>query len=138
MQCHWWDLIFVSKNHTHIHLYVCVCLCIKICLEKVKPLLIYQKWFAQHPYNLVAKESGLECACVNNDNFTVLVSRGGRQTPLSKHGYCVPIAFKRTEWVEQQICIKFCDKLEHSSTKTIQKIQKAFRDDAMSAAHVKV
>ena len=27
---------------------------------------------------LAAKESGLECAYVNNDDFTVLVSRGGR------------------------------------------------------------
>ena len=27
--------------------------------------------------NLAAKESGLECACVNNDAFTVLVSGGG-------------------------------------------------------------
>ena len=32
----------------------------------------------QHQYNLAAKESGLECAWVNNDNFTVLVSGGGR------------------------------------------------------------
>ena len=30
-----------------------------------------------------------------------------------------------TEWVEQQIFIKFCIKLEHSSTETIQMIQKA-------------
>ena len=29
-----------------------------------------------------------------------------------------------TEWVEQQICIKLCVKLEHSSTETIQVIQK--------------
>ena len=29
--------------------------------------------------NLAAKESGLECACVNNDDFTVLVSEGGRR-----------------------------------------------------------
>ena len=27
--------------------------------------------------NLVAEESGLECTCVNNNNFTVLVSGGG-------------------------------------------------------------
>ena len=31
-----------------------------------------------HQYNLAAKESGLECACMNNDDFTVLVSGGGR------------------------------------------------------------
>ena len=34
------------------------------------------------------------------------------------------IAFKITEQVEQQICIKFCVKLEHSSTETVQIIQK--------------
>ena len=27
--------------------------------------------------NLATKESGLECACVNNDDFTVLVSGSG-------------------------------------------------------------
>ena len=31
-----------------------------------------------HRYNLTAKESGLECACMNNDDFTVVVSGGGR------------------------------------------------------------
>ena len=35
--------------------------------------------------------------------------------PLSEHVYCVAIAFKMTEWVEQRICIRFCVKLEHSS-----------------------
>ena len=34
---------------------------------------------------------------------------------LSEHVYCVAIAFKMTEPVEQQICIKFCVKLEHPS-----------------------
>ena len=45
--------------------------------------------------------------------------------PLSEHVHCVPIAFKLTEWVDQQICIKFCVKLEHSSIETIWMIQKA-------------
>ena len=45
--------------------------------------------------------------------------------PLSEHVYCVAVTFKMTEWVEQQICIKFCVKLEHSSTETIRMIQKA-------------
>ena len=31
----------------------------------------------------------------------------------------------QNDWVEQQICIKFCDKLEHSSTETVRMIQKA-------------
>ena len=42
---------------------------------------------------------------------------------LSEHVYCVAVAFKRTEQVEQQICIKFCIKLEHSSTETIWMIR---------------
>ena len=42
------------------------------------------------------------------------------------------------ERVEQRICIKFCVKLEHSSAETIRMIQKAFGDDAMSAAQIKV
>ena len=45
--------------------------------------------------------------------------------PLSEHVYCVAITFKMTERVEQQICIKFCVKLEHSFTKTTWVIQKA-------------
>ena len=60
---------------------------------------------------------------MNNDNFTVLVCGGGRCCWVSM--YCIFIAFKMTEWVEQWICIKFCIKLEHSSVKTIQMIQKA-------------
>ena len=39
--------------------------------------------------------------------------------------YCVAIKFKRTEWVEQWICIKFCVKIEHSSMGTTAMIQKA-------------
>ena len=44
---------------------------------------------------------------------------------LSDHVYCVAIAFKMTECVEQWICIKFCVKLGPSSTETIHMIQKA-------------
>ena len=45
--------------------------------------------------------------------------------PLSEHVYCVVIAFKMTEWGEQQIYIAFCIELEHSSSKTIQMTQMA-------------
>jgi hypothetical protein len=38
-----------------------------------------------------------------------------------------------TEHVEQQYCIKFCQKLGDSKAETIQKIQQAFGDDAMGA-----
>ena len=44
---------------------------------------------------------------------------------LSEHVYYVAVTFKITEKVEQQICIKFCIKLEHSSVETIRMIQKA-------------
>ena len=61
---------------------------------------------------------------MNNDNFAVLVSEGN-SSPLSEHVYCVVIAFKMSEQVDQRICNKFCIKLEHSSAETIQMIQKA-------------
>ena len=54
---------------------------------------------------------------------------------MSEHVY---IAFTMTEQVEQQICIKFCVKREHSSTETVQMIQKAFEADARNAAQTKV
>ena len=38
--------------------------------------------------------------------------------------YCVVVTFKMTEQVEQQICIEFCIKLEHSSVETIGLIQR--------------
>ena len=44
---------------------------------------------------------------------------------LSKTVHCLAIAFKMTEQVEKRICIKFCGKLEHSSTETVWIIQKA-------------
>ena len=45
--------------------------------------------------------------------------------PLSEHVYCVAVTVKMTERVEQQICIKFCVKLEYSSVETIWMIPKA-------------
>ena len=45
--------------------------------------------------------------------------------PLSEHVYCVAVAFKMTERVEQWICIKFCIKLEQSCTETILMVQKS-------------
>ena len=54
------------------------------------------------------------------------------------HVYSVAVALKMTEQEEQQICIKFCIKLEHSSMETIWVIQKAFGDNVMSVAQIKV
>ena len=62
--------LFLSMSMCHI--------CIKVCLKKVPPSSIQQEQFTPHWCNLAAKESGLECACVNDDNFTVLVSGDGR------------------------------------------------------------
>ena len=45
--------------------------------------------------------------------------------PLSEHVYYVAVTFKMTEQLEQQICIKFCDKLEHPWAEIIRMIQKA-------------
>ena len=44
---------------------------------------------------------------------------------MTEHVYRVVITFKMTERVEQQICIKFCIKLEHSAVETMSVIQKA-------------
>ena len=44
---------------------------------------------------------------------------------LSELVYSVAVVLKMTEQVEQQTCIKFCIKLEHSSMETIRMIQKA-------------
>ena len=57
---------------------------------------------------------------------------------MSEHVYCVAITFKMIVQVEQPICFKFCIKLEYFCVETIQMIQKAFGDDAMSAAHIRV
>ena len=43
-----------------------------------------------------------------------------------------------TERVDQQICIKFCFKLGHSSAETIPMMKKAFGDDSMSEAKIKL
>ena len=50
----------------------------------------------RHRCNLAAKDSGLECTCMNSDDLTVLVSGGGR-CPLGEHVYCVAVTFKMTE-----------------------------------------
>ena len=43
-----------------------------------------------------------------------------------------------SERVDQRICIKFCFKLGHSSAETIPMIKKAFADDSMSEAQIKL
>jgi len=44
---------------------------------------------------------------------------------------------KMTEWLEQQYCIKFCQKLGDSQVETIRKIQRVFGDDGMGITHIK-
>ena len=52
-------------------------------------------------------------------------SVGVVDTCVSEHVYCVAVTFKMTEQGEQQMCIKFYIKLEHSSMETMGMIQKA-------------
>ena len=52
-------------------------------------------------------------------------SQWGQRMPLSEHLYCVAIALKMPEQVEQQIYIKFCIQLELSSMEHISVIQRA-------------
>ena len=94
----------------HIHTHT-------VCPEKVQPLLIRWEWFAQHQCNLSAIESGLECACVNNDDFTVLVS--GAVDSVEWACVLCGCHIQMTEWIEQQIYIKFCIKLELFFAETI-------------------
>ena len=42
-----------------------------------------------------------------------------------------------TESIEQKYCIKFCQKLGNNQTETIQKIQEAFGDEALSQTQIK-
>ena len=55
------------------------------------------------------------------DDFTVLVREDGRRHWVSR--CTMAITFKMTEQVELQICIKFCDNLEHYLCETIWMIQ---------------
>ena len=63
--------------------------------------------------------------CTREQWWLHCTSQWGWYLPLSEHLYCVAETFKMTQPVEQQICIKFCMKLEHSSAETIWMIQKA-------------
>ena len=42
-----------------------------------------------------------------------------------------------TESIEQGYCIKICRKVGNNQTETIQKIQQAFGDDALSQTQIK-
>ena len=42
-----------------------------------------------------------------------------------------------TESIEQRYCIKFWQKLGNNQTETIQKIQQAFEDEALSQTQIK-
>ena len=43
----------------------------------------------------------------------------------------------KTESIEQRYCTKFCQKLANNQTETIQKIQQAFGDEALSQTQIK-
>ena len=87
-------------------------------------LLIQREWLAQHRCDLAAKDSGLECTCVNNDDFTVLVSGGGRCHWVSICTVC-PLHSKWLSTATNLQRILLCVKLEHYSAETVWMIQKA-------------
>ena len=47
------------------------------------------------------------------------------------------LASVMTESIEQRYWIKFCQKLRNNQTETIQKIQQAFGDEALSQTQIK-
>ena len=63
--------------------------------------------------------------CIHEQWWLHCTGQWGQKTPVTEHMYYVVITFKMTEQVEQQICIRFCVKLEHFSVETIWTIQKA-------------
>ena len=71
------------------------------------------------PCNLAAKESGLECTCVNNDDFTVLVSGDGRRPWVS---ICT-VWLLHSKWLSEYS--NECASIFHSSMETIWMIQRA-------------
>ena len=48
------------------------------------------------------------------------------------------LASVMTESIEQRYCIKFCQKLGNNQTETIQKIQKAFGDEALPISETQI
>ena len=47
------------------------------------------------------------------------------------------LASVMTERIKQRYCIKFCQKLGNNQTETIEKIQQAFGDEALSQTQMK-
>ena len=68
---------FPSGYH-HSVVYVYVIYIIYTMSRKCPTIVNMGEWFAWHGCNLAAKESGQECASMNNDDCTVLVSGGGK------------------------------------------------------------
>jgi len=60
---------------------------------------------------------------------------------VSESGYAVHFALlsfvKMTERLEQQYCMRFCQKLGDSQVEIIWKIQQVFGDDAMGITQIK-
>jgi hypothetical protein len=84
--------------------------------------------------SIIVDVEGTLCACVNF--FLLIESVIHLQSVddcLSVVNACRIVSYcKMTEQLEQRYCIKFCQKLGDTQVETVQKIQQAFRDDAMS------
>ena len=80
-----WKKLTTQRNGKIFHVHV---LDIQALSGKSSTTVNITEWFAWLQYNLSAKESGLEWACVNNDDFTVVVSGSGRWLWVSMCTVC--------------------------------------------------
>ena len=64
--------------YTHIYVYIHMCMCVYIPSGKSPAIVNIMRTVCMASMSPGSKDSGLECACVNNDDFTVLISGGGR------------------------------------------------------------
>ena len=106
-----------TNEYIHIHMYIntwiyihvymntCICNLYVWGLSGKSPAIfnIPREQFAWYWYNLAAKESRLECTCMNNDDFTVLVSGGGRRCSVSM---CI-LWWSHSKWLSNEYVSNF-------------------------------
>ena len=90
-----------------------------------------------HWCNLAAKESGQECT-LTSKMMTSLYYSVGVVDAIEWACVCVAITLKN-DWASRTMDLhQICIELKHSSMETIQMIQKFLRDNAVSAAQIKM
>ena len=90
-----------------------------------------------HWCNLAAKESGQECT-LTSKMMTSLYYSVGVVDAIEWACVCVAVTLKN-DWASRTMDLhQICIELKHSSMETIQMIQKSLRDNAVSAAQIKM